>query len=55
MPSTPNAMLSAVSDSLAARTGRSLGQATHKVSLREVGEVDAEIVQLLRAAYEQSA
>ena len=31
------------------------GQATHKVSLREVGEVDAEIVQLLRVAYEQNA
>jgi hypothetical protein len=55
MPSTPNEMLSAVSDWLAARTGRSLRQATHKVSLRDVGEVDAEIVQLLRAAYEQNA
>jgi len=31
------------------------GQATHKVSLRDVGEVDAEVVQLLRAAYEQNA
>jgi predicted transport protein len=31
------------------------GQATHKVSLRDVGEVDAEIVQLLRVAYEQNA
>jgi Domain of unknown function (DUF5655) len=31
------------------------GQATHKVSLRGVGEVDAEIVQLLRVAYEQNA
>jgi hypothetical protein len=31
------------------------GQATHKVSLREVAEVDAEIVQLLRVAYEQNA
>ena len=31
------------------------GQATHKVSLRDVSEVDAEIVQLLRAAYAQNA
>lgn len=31
------------------------GQATHKVSLRDVGEVDAEVVQLLRVAYEQNA
>jgi hypothetical protein len=31
------------------------GQATHKVSLRDAGEVDAEIVQLLRVAYEQNA
>lgn len=45
MPLTPDEMLSAVSDSLA----------THKVSLRDVGEVDAEIVQLLRVAYEQNA
>jgi hypothetical protein len=28
---------------------------THKVSLRDVGEVDAEIVLLLRVAYEQNA
>ena len=27
----------------------------HKVSLRVVGEVDAEIVQLLRVAHEQNA
>ena len=31
------------------------GQATHKVSLRDVSEVDAEIVQLLRVAYAQNA
>jgi len=31
------------------------GQATHKVSLRDAGEVDAEIVRLLRVAYEQNA
>jgi hypothetical protein len=31
------------------------GQATHKVSLRDVSEVDAEVVQLLRVAYEQNA
>jgi hypothetical protein len=102
MPATPDEMLSAVSDSLAARTGRSLeqwlalvrssgvdpldqtavrnwlrrehrvpfsdppqaarlqpgggpGQATHKVSLRDAGEVDAEIARLLRVAYEQNA
>jgi Domain of unknown function (DUF4287)/Domain of unknown function (DUF5655) len=122
MPPTPEEMLTAVSDSLAARTGRSLeqwlalvrscgvdpldqtavrnwlrrehsvpqnsqwaiaaaardrvdlglrfsdppntprlqpgggpGQATHKVPLRGVSEVDAEIVQLLRVAYEQNA
>jgi hypothetical protein len=30
------------------------GQATHKVSLRDVHEVDAEVVRLLRAAYEQN-
>ena len=121
MPQTPDEMLSAVSESLAARTGRSLeewlalvrssgvdpldqaavrgwlrrehgvpqnsqwaiadatrdrvdlglrftdppdaarlqpgggpGQATHKVSLRDVGEVDAEIMHLLRVAYEQN-
>jgi hypothetical protein len=29
-------------------------QAAHKVSLRGVGEVDAEIVRLLRVAYEQN-
>ena len=123
MPPTPDDMLTAVSDSLAARTGKSLeqwlalvrscgvdpldqdavrnwlrrehsvpqnsqwaiaaaaardrvdlglrfsdppqaprlqpgggpGQATHKVSLRDVSEVDAEIVQLLRVAYAQNA
>jgi hypothetical protein len=121
MPQTPDEMLSAVSESLAARTGRSLeewlalvrssgvdpldqaavrgwlrrehgvpqnsqwaiadatrdrvdlglrftdppdaarlqpgggpGQATHKVSLRDVGGVDAEIMHLLRVAYEQN-
>ena len=82
MPQTPDEMLSAVSESLAARTGKSLeewlalvrssgvdpldqaavrgwlgggpGQATHKVSLRDVGEVDAEIMHLLRVAYEQN-
>ena len=31
------------------------GQATHKVSFRNMGEVDAEIVRLLRVAYEQNA
>jgi uncharacterized protein DUF5655 len=31
------------------------GQATHKVSLRDAGEVDAEIARLLRVAYEQNA
>ena len=31
------------------------GQATHKVSLRSVPEVDAEVEDLLRAAYEQNA
>ena len=30
------------------------GQATHKVSLRDAGEVDAEVVRLLRVAYEQN-
>ena len=66
MPPGPDEMLSAVSESLAARTGRSLeqwlallrssgvGQAAHKVARRHVHEVDAEIVHLLRAAYEQN-
>jgi hypothetical protein len=79
MPQTPDEMLSAVRESLTARTGRSLkqwlalvrssgvdppdstrlqpggpGQATHKVSLRDAREVDAEVVYLLRAAYEQN-
>jgi len=31
------------------------GQATHKVSLRSLPEVDAEVEDLLRAAYEQNA
>jgi hypothetical protein len=31
------------------------GQATHKVSLRSVPEVDAEVEGLLRVAYEQNA
>ena len=31
------------------------GQATHRVSFRNMGEVDAEIVRLLRVAYEQNA
>ena len=31
------------------------GQATHKVSLRNAGEVDGEVVNLLHAAYEQNA
>lgn len=30
------------------------GQATHRVSFRNMGEVDAEIVRLLRVAYEQN-
>jgi predicted transport protein len=30
------------------------GQATHKVSLRDVGDVDDEVLGLLRAAYEQN-
>jgi hypothetical protein len=30
------------------------GQATHKVSWRDAHEVDAEVVHLLRAAYEQN-
>jgi hypothetical protein len=30
------------------------GQATHRVSFRNMGEVDAEIVCLLRVAYEQN-
>jgi predicted transport protein len=34
--------------------GGGTGQATHEVSLRDMGEVDAEIVRLLRAAYEQN-
>ena len=31
------------------------GQATHKLSLRAAGEVDAEVLSLLRTAYEQNA
>jgi predicted transport protein len=31
------------------------GQATHKVSLRDVGDVDDEVLGLLRAAYEQNS
>ncbi len=31
------------------------GQATHKLSLRATGEVDAEVLSLLRLAYEQNA
>ncbi len=31
------------------------GQATHKMSLRTVGDVDEEVLDLLRAAYEQNA
>jgi len=31
------------------------GQVTHKVSFRNMGKVDAEIVRLLRVAYEQNA
>jgi hypothetical protein len=31
------------------------GQATHKLSLRAGGEVDAEVLSLLRTAYEQNA
>jgi hypothetical protein len=46
MPRTPDEMLSAVSQSLDARTGR---------SLRSVPEVDAEVEDLLRVAYEQNA
>lgn len=69
MAQTPDEMLNAVSQSLAVRTGRPLeewlalvrssgvaggpGQATHKVSLRDAHEVDAEVVRLLRVAYEQ--
>ena len=37
-------------DTWAAGPGR-----PHRVSLRDVGEVDAEVVQLLRVAYEQNA
>jgi hypothetical protein len=65
MPQTPDEMLSTVKESLAARTGRSLeqwlapgpvlrGQATHKVSLRDAHEVDAEVVHLLWAVAEQN-
>jgi Domain of unknown function (DUF4287) len=31
------------------------GQATHKLSLRNAGEVDGEVLNLLHAAYEQNA
>jgi hypothetical protein len=70
MPQTPEEMLSAVSESLAARTGRSLedwlalvrssgldplDQAAHKLSLQNVQEVDAEVLHVLRMAYEQNA
>ena len=72
MPQTPDDMLSAVSASLAARTGRSLEQwlavvrssgldPLDQVAVRGwlrrehgVPEVDAEVVGLLRAAYEQN-
>ena len=38
----------------ALQPGGGPGQATHKVSLRDVREVDAEVVHLLRVAYEQN-
>ena len=41
-------------DAARLQPGGGPGQATHKVSLRDVQEVDAEIVRLLRAAYEQN-
>jgi uncharacterized protein DUF4287 len=44
----------AIADAAAREAGRRTGQATHKVSLRDVGGVDAEIMHLLRVAYEQN-
>lgn len=41
-------------DAARLQPGGGPGQATHKVSLRDVGEVDAEVAQLLRVAYEQN-
>jgi len=41
-------------DAARLQPGGGPGQATHKVSLRDVGEVDAEVVHLLRVAYEQN-
>jgi hypothetical protein len=61
MGDAPDDMMSAVSASLAERTGRPLAewialvQATHKVSLHSVADLDDEVRHLLRAAYEQNA
>jgi len=41
-------------DAARLQPGGGPGQATHKVSLRAAGEVDAEVVHLLRVAYEQN-
>ena len=41
-------------DAARLQPGGGPGQATHKVSLRDVGSVDAEIMHLLRVAYEQN-
>ncbi len=41
-------------DAARLQPGGGPGQATHKVSLRDVHEVDAEVVYLLRVAYEQN-
>ena len=42
-------------DAARLQPGGGPGQATHKVSLRDVGGVDAEIMCLLRVAYEQNS
>ena len=41
-------------DSARLQPGGGPGQATHKVSLRDADEVDAEVVGLVRVAYEQN-
>jgi hypothetical protein len=37
------------------RPAKAPGQATHKLSLRTVADIDDEVLHLLRAAYEQNA
>ena len=65
---TPDEMMSAVTDSMAERGGRlpdppdsprlqpakAPGSATHRVQLLSVADVDDEVRDLLRAAYEQN-